>query len=502
MGSVHRRLALFFGLAAGLASAPRPASADLVEDPASRASFWAPDGWTSSTQTRGAWKLLLRRANDDKAMCGMAVAKATGTLDWALESVEALWKQGPERYERLTKGQALVAGAAGMRVEHRITIAGEGRTLRALTVVAGSGDWRVVLWAAHETGLETAYGPIVRRVLESIVLPAAAASLPASPTAPIAPSAAGLPSAGAPQGAGLLVDPRFREGGPFDVLVASRDPLLRGAVDAFLDLVEAATDTTLPEAEEQALRDGIEAGWKSAPVEDRALIDDAVATRERLKAAARGGDAAGMQAGLARFSDALATRAAAKPGGAWQGVVRRAGARKLEAFTASGAPVVSLAAVDSLEELLGFVTAIARNDGARVTDGQRLAVRAEKLRPAIEGGSPASRRRAAAMRRYWAFVKARWDAADPDAKLRLRWSAVELVRAIVKLPDVTPDAKAQGLPGYARAATEAAAASPVFETYTNLFANLDTVVTFIVEAFGMAKDDVDAAFGTEPLTLR
>lgn len=503
MGLLRLRFVLPLVFAAGLASALRSARADLVEDPASKASFWAPDGWVSSSQTRGVWKLYLRRAADEKAMCGMAVAKAGGTLDWALESVEAIWKQGPERYERLSKGEALVAGSAGMRAEHRITIPAEGRTLRALTVVVAVGEWRVALWAAHEAGLETAYAPIIRRIEESIVLPVAApARNSGSPAVPAVPPVAGSPSSGTPQGAGLLFDPRFREGRAVDVLASGDDPLLRGAIDAFLDLVEAATDTTLPEAEEQALRDGVEAGWKKAPAEDRALIDGSVATRERVRAAVRSGDASSARASIGAFADALATRAAAKPTGGWQAVVRRAGARRLETFTASGEPVVSLAAVDSLEELLGFCASLARNDGARVTDGQRLAVRSERLRPAIDGADATLRRRAAAMRRFWALVKARWDAADIDTKLRIRWSTTELARAIAKLPAVAAEVKGEGLPGYARAATQVADALPVFDAYTNFFANFDAVIESFVVGFGMAKTDVDAAFATEPITLR
>ncbi len=500
---IRAHTAALLVLAAGLASAPRSAHADLVEDPASKASFWAPDGWASSTQTRGAWKLFLKRAADEKAMCGLAVAKASGTLEWALESVEAIWKAGPERYERLSKDSALVAGAAGLRAEHRISIASEGRTLRASTVVVAAGEWRVALWAAHEAGLETAYAPIIRRIQESIVLPAAAAA-PGASSVPTSPSTAGQPSSGTPQGAGLLFDPRFREGRPSDVLVSGNRPLLRGAVDAFLDLVEAATDTTLPEAEEQALRDGVEAGWTKAPSEDQALIDASVATRERMRAAATNGDVATLRAAVATFSEALAGRAAGRPAGAWQSVVRRASARKLEAFTATaaGEPVVSLAAIDSLEELLSFTASLARNDGARVTEGQRLAVRAEKLRLAIDAADPTHRRRFAAMRRFWALVKARWDAADADTRLRIRWSSTDLARAIAKLPETAPGAKAEGLPAYARAASEAAAVLPVFEAYTNVFVNLDAVVEGLVVAFGMPKSDVDAAFGTEPLTLR
>lgn len=503
MASSRLRFALPLVLVTGLVSAPRLVRADLVEDPVSRASFWAPDGWVASSQTRGAWKLFLRRAADEKAMCGMAIAKAPGTLDWALESVEAIWKQGPERYERLTKGAALVAGTAGLRAEHRITIPAEGRTLRALTVVTAVGEWRIALWAAHEAGLETAYAPIVRRIEESIVLPAAApAAGPGAPVLPPAPSAGGAPSSSSPQGAGLLFDPRFREGRAADVLVAGDDPLLRGAVDAFIDLVEAATDNTLSEADEQALRDGVEADWKKATAEDRLLIDGSVATRERLRAAVRSGDSGAARAVVGSFTDEVSVRAAAKPTGGWQAVVRRAGARKLEAFTASGDPVVSLAAVDSLEELVLFYVGLARNDGARVTNGQRLAVRAEKVRPAIEGADPARRRHFAAMRRFWALVKARWDAADADTKLRLRWSATDLARAVAKLPEAAADMKAEGLEGYARAATQAAAALPVFEAYTNVFANFDAVVESLVTGFGMAKTDVDVAFATEPITLR
>lgn len=500
MRVVVRRLVCVVGLAAGLVSTAPVSRADLVEDPASKAAFWSPEGWSASTQTRGAWKLYLRRAPDEKAMCGMAVAKATGTLDWALEAVEALWKQGPERYERIAKSETVVAGAVGMRVEHRISIPGEGRTLRALTLVAGAGEWRVLLWVAHEAGLEASYGPIVRRIHDSIVLPAATA--PRTPVPP-APPPTSVPASGTAQGVGLLFEPRFREGRPLDVLVATGEtPLLRGSVDAFVDLVEAVTDTTLPEPEEQALRDGVEAGWAKAASEDRALVESALPARDRAKEAAKRGDAMSMRAAIEGFRDALTARVAVKPAGAWQSVVRRAAARGLEAFTSGGEPAVTMAGVDSLEELLSFVTSLARNDGARVTPGQRAAVREGKVRAAVEAPGTATRRRVGSMRRFFAFVKARWDGADADTRLRVRWVAVDLGRGVAKLPDVTGAAKGEGLPAYARAAGEVAFALPVFETYTNVFENLDRVVVGLVEAFGLTKNDVDACFASEPLAER
>jgi len=494
MRVVPRLLLLSLGLVAGIGASPRAARADLVVEPASKASFWAPDGWTSATQKRGAWALLLRRAPDEKAMCGLAVAKASGTLDWALESVEAIWKQGPERYERVSKADGLVAGTGGMRVEHKITA--DGRTLRCYTLVGASGDYRVALWVAHEAGLEAGYGPIVRRIHESLVLPVAAAALPPPVAAPP------VSGSGTPQGAGMMFDPRFREGRAADVLVPGDAPLLRGSVDAFLDLVEAATETTLPEADEQALRDGVESDWKKAASEDRALFDDAVATREKAKAAALRGDAAMKRAAIAAFTDALFARASVKPTGPWQAVVRRAGAARLEAFGSAGEPVVSLAAVEAFEELVAFFTAVARNDGARVTEGQRLAVRSEKLKPELEGALPAARKRYAAVPRLWAFVKARWDGADADTKLRLRWAAVDLVRAIAKLPEVPADVRADGLQGYARAAAGAVETLPVFDTYTNVVANWDGVLAALLEGFGVAKNDADSMFATDPLTLR
>lgn len=496
MRFVRRTLLLSLCLAAGLGSAPRTARADLVVESGSKASFWAPDGWTASAQKRGAFALLLRRAPDEKAMCGLAVAKATGTLDWTLESVEAIWKQGPERYERVAKQDGLVAGTGGLRVEHRISA--DGRSLRCFTLVAASGEYRVALWVAHEAGLEAGYGPIVRRIHESLVLPPAPAAAPA----PGAPPVAVPPASGTPQGAGMMFDPRFREGRPSDVLVAGASPLLRGAVDAFVDLLEAATDTTLPEAEEQALRDGVESDWKKAPSEDRVLFDDAPATRERAKAAALRGDAAGRRTAVSGFTDALFVRASARPTGAWQAVVRRAGAAKLEIFVTAGDVAVPLAAVEAFEETVAFFTGLARNDGGRVTEGQRLAVRTERIRPDLEGASPAARRRFAAATRLWAFVRARWDAADADTKLRLRWAAVDLVRAIARLPEVPADVRADGLPGYARAASAAVEALPVFDTYTNVVANWDRVLEALLQGFGVAKPDVDAVFATDPLTLK
>jgi len=482
----------------------RDARAEAVRDAGTRVTFTAPDGWTvmNTTARRGTLTLYLRRSPDDKATCGLAVGRIAGTLDAMLEAVESVWKAGPESYARTGRSDDVIGGLPALRQTHRITY--PGHALVATTVVVANGNVRAALWFSHEEGLEAAYADLARTTLASLVVPAEAARPPAGPPSPPAPP---VPPPTPPrnsspvaQGPGLMFDPRFREGSPSDVLVATGSPLLRGTVDAFVDLVEASVDAALPADEEQALRDGIETAWPRLTADDRQWLERCVDRKTRLARATQAGDSAG-RADLGAFSGELGVRVEARPTAAWKSVVRRALADRATPFTTTGTPPVSIAAASAFEALGSFLVCVARNDGEQVTEGQAQAVRA-RLRSAMDASGALVRGHYARLPRLWLLVKARWDASDAAAKMRTRWAAVKAFRRIAGLAEFRPLPDEEALVAYARAAREVWAQSSLFDLYTNAFANLDLLIGAALEGLGLEPGDLERAFSTDPLTLR
>jgi hypothetical protein len=86
--------------------------------------------------------------------------------------------------------------------------------------------------------------PLAAALLAALAGALAPAALASDP--PCVPAPAPAPPAPAP--AGLMYEPRFREGKPGDVLADATSPLLRGDLDAFVDLFEAAYDVALSPA--------------------------------------------------------------------------------------------------------------------------------------------------------------------------------------------------------------------------------------------------------------
>ncbi len=503
------------GVSVLAAPAARDASAEAVRDADTRVTFDAPDGWqvVAPAARRGAFTLHLRRSPDGKASCGLAVGRIPGNLDAMLDAVEAVWKAGPETYARTGRSDAVVGGLAALRQTHRITYVTETPpivtvVLTATTVVVANGNVRAALWFSHQEGLEAAYGELARKTLGSLVVPADASrpsagpspGPPSPPTPPVPPPTPPRNSAPAAQGPGLMFDPRFREGSPSDVLVATGSPLLRGTVDAFVDLVEASLDAALPADEEQALRDGVETAWSKLSSDERQWFERCVDRKTRLARATQAGDSAG-RADLGAFSGELGVRVEARPTAAWKSVVRRALADRATPFTTSGTPPVSVAAVSAFEELGAFLICVARNDGEQVTAGQSEAVRA-RLRSSMDASGALVRGHYARMPRLWLLVKARWDASDAAAKMRMRWAAVKAFRRIAGLPAFTPVPDEEALVAYARAARETWAQASLFDTYSNAFDNLDLLIGAAVEGLGFEPGDLERAFSADPLTLR
>ncbi|MCC7138599.1 MAG: hypothetical protein IT460_09265 [Planctomycetes bacterium] len=309
------------------------------------------------------------------------------------------------------------------------------------------------------------------------------------------------PAAPAPPPGGRMYDPRFREGTPSDVLVAGDTPLLRGTVDAFVDLIEARHDVTLTATEEQTVRDGLETAWPKMDDDERRWFDRQAAALARIRPAPGAAyDAAAAKPWLDAFATDLDARVSKASSHAWEGAVRRAVDRKSVAFSAAPDPSVSVAAQDAFEELVVFFVGLARNADAAPTEGQRIAVR-PSVRRAMDASGPVVRRHYARMGRLWALVKARWDACDDAGKLRMRWAALRLFRRVAKLP-VPEGTVVLDLPGYATMAAEVAAALNAPDAYTSAFANLGETIGAVVDGLGLDAKDLEPAFAVERLSLR
>jgi hypothetical protein len=319
---------------------------------------------------------------------------------------------------------------------------------------------------------------------------------PAPPPAPPA-----EPSPAPEPGKSRMFDPRFREGRPFDVLAAGTPPLLRGTVDAFVDYVEAAHVLALSAAEEQTIRDGLETAWPRLAEEDRRWFERQVAARDRLRPAPGAAvDTAGEQALLSVFLVTVTARVAKSGPGAWESAIRRAIERRAAPFSAAPPPSVSVADLDAFEELVMFLVSVARNSEVAPTEGQRIAVR-PSIRRGMDASSPELRKSYARMHRLWPLVKARWDAATDEDRLKFRWAIVRLFRRIAKLP-IPSGTVVIDLPGYASSAAEVAAAMNAPDAYTSAFANPSDVITTVVEGLGMDPRNLEPVFVYDRLFLR
>lgn len=336
---------------------------------------------------------------------------------------------------------------------------------------------------------------------------AAVAAGPGVGSAPVAAVADAPPQAPpAPLAApkGRLFDPAFREGRPSEVLVDGDLPLLRGVVDAFVDVLEATHDLYLPQADEIALRDEIETAWTTMGDEERRFFDRVAIDRDRLRPVPGSKpDAAAVRAFSDGFVAALAPRTAAARKG-WPTLVRRALERKAEVFSASPEPPVHGHALDAFEDTVLFAVGLARNSEVAPTPGQRLAVRPQ-LRATMDASGPAVRRVYARWHRVAALLKARWDAADEAGRLRVRYAVLKVFRRIAKLP-VPSGPVVIDLPGYATLAAEVAGALNVPDAYTSGCANPGELLSAFLEGFDLsgkgAEGDLDTLLAYDRLFLR
>jgi hypothetical protein len=309
------------------------------------------------------------------------------------------------------------------------------------------------------------------------------------------------PAAPAPAPAGLMYDPRFREGKPEDVLAKTEPVLLRRDLDAFVDLFEAAYDVALGPAEEQRFRDAVETGWPVWDSTAREAAKRRPAERDAVVTALGAGDAAGATRLLDAFRSEQDARLSAAPTAAYHQPLVQAKRRASEPFS-PGKPTVTVAAQDAFEQMALFLLRVARNEDAPITDGQIVALR-EQTKKAMDATGDAVRRHYARTPRLWRVVRSRWQSADDEVRLRMRWAAVRAFRWIVGLsPTEGPPTTRGDLAAYAAAAQEVAAKGPAFDQAALAFQNPQALFDAAVEALGLSRGEIDKALALDPLVVR
>ena len=488
--SIIRRLASFLALLAAIAVASgggalRPATAEDVKDPSTAISFWAPDGWATLSETKPTFAVHRRVSPDGKTFCGCLASKVAGTVDDLLDAMEAYWHEGPETFVRLTKTDDTVCGALGTRVEYRVESVVKG--MKGVARLGAQGDLRGAVWVVSADGGDAGAAALREKVLASL-------AFPGKP-----PPDAGARGGATRTGSGLMYDPKFREAGPFDVLVKGEEPLLRTHVDAFVDLVEAAYEVALTADEERGLRDSIETSFPAWDADARArflhrMIERAVAHRALLSH-----DASAAKAALSAFASDVDGRIEAAPTAAFHQPLRQAKTRRASVFS-PGEPPVTNSAEDAFEDLVHFLVCVARNEDRALTEGQRTTVRAETQR-VLDASGPMMRRHYARMHRLWLFVKSRWDAEETPGKMRMRWAAIRAFKTITQ-SGAAPAAMNGDLAAYAKAAAEIAATLAPFDAYVAAFQQPQVVLTAALEGIGRDPSDLEGAFSLDTLTLR
>jgi hypothetical protein len=331
--------------------------------------------------------------------------------------------------------------------------------------------------------------------LLALGLPARADEPPPEPAPAPAPEAPA-----APHDADLMFDPRFREGRPSDPLAPGERPLLRGTLDAFVDLVEGSMEVALLPDEEQQLRDAIETAWPKATEAERQWFDDQARRRAELRTMlATGASPEVVRQKLAEAGGAIDARLAHDPKGAWHAILLAVRARRDEVL-APGTPPISRADVEALESLVDFLVCVARNDGTAPTSGQHEQERAALLETMAKSGALV-RGRYDRMHRLWLIAKARWDAADDIGRLRLRGAVLMWFRPLAGLGPVERGL-ALDLRTYAALAAEVRAKLSVFDAYHGAITAPGKAIEVLLEGLGLDPKAVDTAFETPSLSLR
>lgn len=266
-----------------------------------------------------------------------------------------------------------------------------------------------------------------------------------------------------------MVEPRFREGRPGDVLVKGEPSLLRGHLDAFVDLSEASFDLCFAAPTEQALRDALElsfGGWKAA---ERSAFLELVTPLTGLREKGRAGEIDALKAGLRAFWIALDRRISAAPREKAHRLLTEALERRQRAVW-RGIPAIQGSAADAWLEATLFLSSLGRNEAFEPTAGQRQALETE-LDVGLHGQSEAVREKLRLVHRTWLLVKARWDDATVPQRLKLRFEAVRLLARLLPAGRTLEVGASGDLTVYAREAARVHEALSAYDAWSSAAQN-------------------------------
>ncbi|MFV1958573.1 MAG: hypothetical protein ACC662_04075 [Planctomycetota bacterium] len=269
-------------------------------------------------------------------------------------------------------------------------------------------------------------------------------------------------------------DPRVRSLPADEVLVAGPAALRRRDVDAYVDLVEAAFDLSIPRRAGNALRNALEGAYTQGGPAWRKAYLALVAPLPDLRRLAREDNRRAVEEGLSTFRRALDARLEADPPAKPDRILHEVLAAR-ERVAWAGRPPISATSATAWMELVVFVASAGRNEAVRPTDGQWGTVR-DRLGPVLARQGEASRRRLLRAHRTWLGLRARWDAVTEGKRLALRFAVLDLmVRALPK-DRRFPLGEGRTLKDYARAAAVLRGAQSAYDAWSNLARNPDAVL--------------------------
>lgn len=279
-----------------------------------------------------------------------------------------------------------------------------------------------------------------------------------------------------------MFEPRYREGKPGDLLVKGEPGLLRGNLDAFVDLSEAALDLAWPARDEQELRDALETAFSAADEEGRKTFLELVTPVTMLREKGRTGDIEGLKAGERAFVIALDRRIHAAPRERQNRLVTD-GIEKSQRAAWKGIPAIRTSAADAWLEAGLLLVGLGRNERLEPTDGQRSAL-TEELDLALHGQPEAVRERLRLFHRMWLLVQARWDQAPDARRFALRWEAVRLLARLLPEDKSITVVPGPALADYSREAARVAARFAAYDAWGNVARHPELVL----EAFKKGLD--------------
>jgi hypothetical protein len=283
-------------------------------------------------------------------------------------------------------------------------------------------------------------------------------------------------------------EPVFREGRPGDVLVRGEPSLLRGDLDAFVDMTQAAFDVAIDARREQALRDALETGFGAAAAPQRQAFLDVVRPVTGLREKARQSDREGVRQGFESFRRAIDQRLLDLPRSVASRVLGEVLTRRHDPVW-KGVPEIHGVAADAWVETATFVASLALNLSVEPTPGQVEALYRD-LDAALRGKGPDVRERLLRAHRTWLNAKARWLASTEAKRFEMRWEAVLLLARALPPGAEPPHEVRRGaeMTDYAREAGTLAQKIGAYDALSNLARNPEALLGALERGLGVPRD--------------